>query len=425
MGGCMVQNRVQLISREGPDIKIIDTSPIKINGKITSSSIITNSYINNIKISNNKRNTHTLGSGSTQQSTPMKFNNSFLNPPDELNDSKLDSKFKIVKIKKDVLLMNLYVNNNDIQCPIWVEKNQILKFEVKGKWSLSKSQGYCGPEGYLANISNSSNNKTKNLFRKFALGALLGRILGGTYFVIRNNLQIKSDYYGPLYLCTNTEDNCNDKEGLIGIKITGCIPIEHNYIEEKLGWDINQIDNLTNNIELLTNEEKLHINLINKLRINPELFAEIYLKNLISKGKLYNDLYIYVKSLKPLKPLIPNFTLIGLCKIQGEYLKKSGSTGSLSSTGEDLTKRLANFNVSITNFAESHTYGYIAALDNLLYLLLDEFNVKKVNRLNLMNSNYSSIGVSTNTHFIYQSSWINIYTDKIQESQEIQKVQDI
>lgn len=383
MGCCIIQNKVQFVSKKSnksPE----DNSKLKINGIVPFK----------------KRD---RDSCNTEQGTPILKECVDINFIGRDNNNHNTSYLSVETQKKIEYVLTLEVNNNDIQCPFWIEKHQIIKFEVKGVWSINKLEGYCNSEGYYKD----KEKKDKKLFRKFGLGALLGRVLGGPYFEIRNNTQIKSEGYGPLFLCTNTDEYCNDIDGSIEIKIYGLCPLEYSIIDEKLEWNVNY---LTKDIEMLNDEEKLHINYINKLRSNPEMFANYYLKNLITKGNQYNDLYNYIKSLSPLQLLQPSRELIAFNKIQVDYLGKSGTTSHLSEKGYNLQKRLRSFNIK-TNCYESYTYGVLSAFDNLINLLLDEFSKLKTNRSYLLNNNFTLIGVAMNNHIIYKKCWINIYSD--------------
>ena len=418
MGGCIVHGKEQPYVSKNPSKNSLDNSPIKLKGLNV---VTVNPNINATK------DTHSL-IGSTKLNTPVKLNLS-------IKEETKESKFKIVLVQNNEIVIKFEVNNNEIQCPIWVEKSQMLRFEVNGKWALNKQDGYCNSEGYTGNIGYHHNKK---LFRNFPIGALLGRILGGSYFVIKNNLQIKSDSYGPLYICTNTDDHYNDTEGVLEIKILGGNQTETEKLDEKLGWKKEQTTPTSTSANSITyidtevaynyinDEEKLHLNLINKLRINPELFANVYLKHLVSKdsthkhelknGK-FTELYNYIKTLQPVKPLALNKYLISLNKIQVEYLGSTGTTGNLTINGDLFKNELSKCNIPLegVKYGESLSYGNFSALDNIIYLLIDLYNRNKINRANLLNRDFTSIGIAMNSHIIYHRCWIITYLGDLNE----------
>jgi len=407
MGGCVVSKRNSNLSKKDreivPSFHVIKKSTLE-------------STHNN---SNNTEPKQRKTDVSTAQNTPIHANTQFSTPVKngkELYDDKLkksyDSKFKVSATKNDFISVNIQVNNYDIQIPVWLEKNQILKFEVKGMWSLSNELGYCMSDGY---------SKNKSTFRNYNIGSLLGRVLGGSYFEIKNNSSVKVDNYGPLYLCTNTKEYFKDTDGCLEIKIYGCssTTIEQDLLDEKLGWDIKNNIVMSFDNGYLEEEELNFINLLNKLRSNPGLFADIYLKHLSSKGKNYKELFEYIKSLPQINLLTPNKFITSVSKIHAVYIGESGSTGAKSENYENLKQRLVHFGLNPDRYSESQVFGYSSAFDILMFLLLDEYNKNKTNRTYLLSKEFSSIGVAYNTHIVYDYVCDIIYTSKIDERENL------
>jgi hypothetical protein len=155
---------------------------------------------------------------------------------------------------------------------------------------------------YNSNNNNNNNDKKNNNDnynnRYFNEGALIGRIFNDEPFVIINNLKINSKSSGPLFLRTNVYNFLNNDFpiGELNLKVIGGILIKSfEEIDQKIGWDKN-----TNSIEFyndteinldIPNYEKDVINIINKIRNNPCLFAIQYLENMKHLTKSTKDLY--------------------------------------------------------------------------------------------------------------------------------------
>src|SRR5688500_8311256 len=78
--------------------------------------------------------------------------------------------------------------------PIWIEKGIKTKIYVRGKWSLFSEGGMVSYKGHT---------NFNHQHRELPIGALIGRIHGGTYFAVRNGMTYESKVSGPVYFFAN------------------------------------------------------------------------------------------------------------------------------------------------------------------------------------------------------------------------------
>jgi hypothetical protein len=217
------------------------------------------------------------------------INSSIQNNNNDNLTNKIDN-FSIIKENKYFsIILKPYIY--DTVLPIWCEKNTDIIFRVYGKWNID-DYNECDSKG----IESENINENKNEFNN---GALLGRILDSSYFLIYDNLHYVSYTKGPLYFKMNVNnyfDKINPK-GELNLKIYGVKNLSYEEIDELLGWEKNIKEIIYTNQSLYSNIsipilEKETIILVNKMRVNSSLFAKEYLENIknltSSTGNLYN-----------------------------------------------------------------------------------------------------------------------------------------
>ncbi len=235
------------------------------------------------------------------------FDNTFISMNTKYNNksNKINDLFKISEeiSNNDNSIISVIVKANkyEVMYPIWIEKNKTIIFNITGKWKID-NENECESGGIIKDNNNNNNDKKNNNDnynnRYFNEGALIGRIFNDEPFVIINNLKINSKSSGPLFLRTNVYNFLNNDFpiGELNLKVIGGILIKSfEEIDQKIGWDKN-----TNSIEFyndteinldIPNYEKDVINIINKIRNNPCLFAIQYLENMKHLTKSTKDLY--------------------------------------------------------------------------------------------------------------------------------------
>lgn len=209
--------------------------------------------------------------------------------------------------------INVSASKYESMHPIWVEKGKVVNFEVNGVWRKDPSEDYVDYKGYplstLANPSvsfctddintNGVTNDTST--SSFNEGELLCRVLGDTYFSVKNNLEYMPKDSGPIFFKMYISNTSGKKKiapkGQLIVSISNSEKMSFEQIDERLGWNISLLDTTTHIPNLVINStEKNLIILLNKLRSNSYLFAEQYLENIKNLGSFTNKLYDILKN---------------------------------------------------------------------------------------------------------------------------------
>lgn len=161
----------------------------------------------------------------------------------------------------------------------WFRKDEIIHFEVKGKWRPDPTLPECDSKGFNSYLMNDYN-----------YGSLVGRILSSSTFQINNNTTYKVNSKGPLLLKMNSPRSNLNSKGELLVKVYGGEDISFQSLNTKTGWNINSICSKINNYLLNYLEEELFIT-VHKIRCNPKLFADQFITSnpLLHKDFISND----------------------------------------------------------------------------------------------------------------------------------------
>jgi len=154
------------------------------------------------------------------------------------------------------------------------------------------------------------------------------------------------------------------------------------------------------NVDYMSGEEKLVVLLTNLARTDGLLFSETFLNAYlegIETNKYSKSLYKDLKSVRNLPLLYPEKDLFEAALGHAE---KSGKSGHVGHEGFDA--RFKPLLKKYNNVAENCAYGYEKAIDITIQLLIDEDVPSLGHRLNMLNPEYNSIGVSIQPHKEYQ-----------------------
>lgn len=135
----------------------------------------------------------------------------------------------------------------------------------------------------------------------------------------------------------------------------------------------------------------------NLVRINPQLFADTYVKKYIDslqlkKTEFITSLFADLKKQKSLALLLPDKKLSQIAQAFAEESGKAGKTGH-----GNFTTRLKGFNTA----GENCSYGKETALDIVIDLLIDEGVPSLGHRENILSADYGIIGVGFSSHKKY------------------------
>jgi len=176
------------------------------------------------------------------------------------------------------------------------------------------------------------------------------------------------------------------------------------YVDEKVWnrWDSLSIAraNTALNADYLTSEEKLVILITNLARTDGILFSETFLDTYMEgrvKNKYSKSLYRDLRSVKDLHALHPEKDLYSIAL---GHAKKSGKSGHIGHQG--FESRFKPMMKKYSSVAENCAYGYDKAIDITLQLLIDEDVPNLGHRLNMLNPEFDSVGVSIQPHKSYR-----------------------
>jgi hypothetical protein len=238
--------------------------------------------------------------------------------------------------------MTLEASNNEIMCPLWIEKNKEIIFYINGKWKINDDLE-CDCNG-IQQLDNQYEKFTTNIKHKFNKGALVGRVIYGEQFQIYDGLRYKSEFDGPLILKMNSHSIwTKDKpSGSLNIKIKGVSYVDNVVdMEERIGWwkplktlELNNLEDLPN--YKIPSLEKMIVILLNKVRYNSKLFAHQYLDNMKALTpnsiKIYNE---FINNDKRMLPLKINVSIVKLLqKFYAPFI--SGSDNLAFNNNESL-----------------------------------------------------------------------------------------
>ncbi len=194
-----------------------------------------------------------------------------------------------------------------------------------------------------------------------------------------------------------------------------------NALSEK-GWDINTL-NIAVSASYLNDEEKNLILAMNLVRSNPPLYADIYVKPFMAmyEGKQIHypdgtiikteeglipvrELYDELMQTKPLPPLKPSRGLSRAAASHAYYQSQNGQIGHDGQGG--MRKRIEKQGKWSGALGENISYGYQSGHEAVLSLLIDDGVQSRGHRKNILSPDFSTTGVSINTHPKYK--WVHV-----------------
>lgn len=172
----------------------------------------------------------------------------------------------------------------------------------------------------------------------------------------------------------------------------------------------------------MTNVEKDVVLEMNKVRSNPQKYAELYIKPRLQyfNGNRYSEpgqktlttqegavavqeCIDELSNTKGITPLMPEKGLYLAAKDHASDQANTGATGHDGSDGSKFTDRLARYceKGKGASAGENISYGKSEAREIVLQFLIDDGVSSRGHRQNIMNGTYKQIGVATGTHKTY------------------------
>jgi hypothetical protein len=187
-------------------------------------------------------------------------------------------------------------------------------------------------------------------------------------------------------------------------------------------WNMTLL-NTAANADYLSEDEKLVIAEINKLRSSPVLYAREYLEPLLTlyEGKklfipgdvpimtkegvnALKDALLFLQKCKPVPLLVPDLRLSRAARDHKTDQAKTGKTGHEGSDRSSAQSRIRRYGDWDKAMGENIFYGESDARAVVLHLVIDDGTLSRGHRKNLLDKDYRLVGVAAGNH----PTWRNI-----------------
>lgn len=173
--------------------------------------------------------------------------------------------------------------------------------------------------------------------------------------------------------------------------------------------------NTAKNTAYLSKTEKEVILYMNIARLDGDWFIKHIYNKKISFVSSFSSSYrkSLLKDLKKTKDhpmLYPAKGLTKAARYHAKDMGKKGKTGHRSSDGTETFVRIKKY-AQGGYMAENIQYGYQSALDIVLDLLIDDGISSLGHRKNILNSNFSYVGVAIEPHKRYRINCVQDFSD--------------
>lgn len=289
--------------------------------------------------------------------------------------------------------------------PVWLEKDVEYSFKVRGEWTVLPEHGYVGCAGHA-----SFKQKHMGAF----IGALMGRVLGNPFFQVMDGLVYRCEAAGPLYLFANNSRFSINPTGKLDVYIDKArrMPIEE--IEARSGWELAELDT-TNGHDYLTPDEKEQYVLLNKVRFNPKLFANQYLRHVIDNTQSGQEICLKLQHYPSSKLFRPSLALYLAAQEHAVDMGNSGTTGHVSSDGTEIKTRIQKYTSSPAYFGENCCYTSNDPLEIVIKLLQDEGVQTRADRANILNEGFNQVGIAVRPHTSYKYNCVQVFGSNVKE----------
>ena len=303
-------------------------------------------------------------------------------------------------VPKDSIQIKVEAHDKEQDFNIWVEKGKKIKFIVKGKWLVYEG---------MDKVDYNGSEEFGNPHYGFNIGALVGKVLGASqYFLVSDGLEYRSNVSGPLHFQMNNSKNVLSPRGSITVFIIGAEIRSSEQIEKSLGYDLKLLDTACNESYLSANEKRQFL-VLNKIRTNPPRFADLYLIHRKNNPGYSKETYDELKSTKPMQPIYPSKALYKAARDHAMDMGHHGTEGHISTSGEDLSKRIERYGKFEITCGENCAYGHEDGATNVIQLLIDDGVVNRGHRKNILNPEYSVAGIAIYKHKTYKWNCVHDY----------------
>jgi uncharacterized protein YkwD len=174
--------------------------------------------------------------------------------------------------------------------------------------------------------------------------------------------------------------------------------------------------NTAKDASYLTAEEKNVIFYCNLARLDGQVFVNQYLSKMKNSSNSYEQSLLKdLAGVKNLPMLKPNSKLARAAKVHTDDIGPKGLTQHESSDGTDAFDRVRKY-YNGGCMGENISFGYSAAMDIVLQLLVDDGVASLGHRKNILSKDFLRIGVSIGTHKEYGNCCVQDFSDESGDS---------
>jgi uncharacterized protein YkwD len=158
--------------------------------------------------------------------------------------------------------------------------------------------------------------------------------------------------------------------------------------------------NTAADVDYLTEQERLVYVYVNLVRMQPKQFLEKVVRPYLQvSGEQNDDVNSLLSDLAVLPSIPPVRFDKGLYESAKEHATVTGDKGLLGHS--DTKGRLKKYAPQITGYGENISYGEEDAVDIVMQLLIDSGIESKGHRYNILDRDFTYMGVSIHTHTKY------------------------
>ncbi len=216
--------------------------------------------------------------------------------------------------------------------------------------------------------------------------------------------------------------------------VTSDSDMDYSSVSEERIWDYNKI-NTAENAVYLSDFEKDVILEMNKARINPEAYADKYIRPLIEyydrkllkipgeipiktkEGvKPARECYRFMKRAKPVGILYPSYGMSLGARDLANYQKRNGRTGHNGRHNSTVVDRIEKYGSWDIAAGENIAYGLSDAQLTVVSLLIDDGVKDRGHRHAMLDHRFKQTGVAFGPHKKYNHMCVITYAGKFNEN---------
>lgn len=300
---------------------------------------------------------------------------------------------KIKEISKSIIQFKIEPDLEEYILPIYLKKDEIIIIHIKGLWSFISEYGLTDFRGHHQMTHNN-----------LQIGQLLFRIQGGPMHPLLNDKSvIQAELDGQLILYSNNDETTITPQGSLDITIEGVCMLR--YLQLSAIQDWNKILKPITIPDYLSNDEGELVDLINRVRVNPQKFAKQYI-DIQNKLHEVKEAYEFLNNYTAVPVLKLSQLLSFAAKEHGDDIGKFGLTGHMNTLNDITIKQRIEKQTkkSIAYFGENILFSKRRPWSIIVDMLVG-FGVKNSNnRINILNESFEKMGLCITKHLSFK--WV-------------------